>query len=248
MKTVFLALLLIFSVNVFATSSAGVCDKPYSIYVYKGSDIHSSLLLPSQFLKIAPYFSQFSYVEFNFGDEGFYKAGTDVAKFVTRGAVAMTKGGQGVILLTPVAKSVAERNAFCAKSSIDSCIDIQFLNPLIDARRGFEIRITEKELKNLSEAIRKLVKFDDKGTPAVAAEAAEWGYASDSFFFRSTAYYQGFTNNCVQLNARLLNANLENMPNASPSMATLSPYVPVQEFMKNMGILAKKNNCIIPVE
>jgi hypothetical protein len=196
----------VFSLNVFAVQPCE--EKPYSIFLYKASDLHVSMALPNKFLPIPnyPYFSQVSYIEFNWGSENFYRAGADMTEIAKAAVPAFLLRNPAVVYLRPLALDSQESSGFQKRFGFE----IYQLGRMRQNPETIEIKVNRGELEAISAKINAIIHLQNDKVQLIS-QGQEWGYPGGGLFIRSNRAYQGISQTCNGMVAEILWQTVDNI-------------------------------------
>lgn len=204
--------------NVTRDVSSNVClEKEIAIYVVKSTPIHATLIVPNLYLGLDLEFPGYSYVQFNWGSEDYYRAGNDIIALILASPQAMLTESKGAVLIDPIHEAHIGQ--------------IGNYLPMV------KIMIDETELKKLNRILSNFIAWDSSGKLALLANAPDFGpYPQEAKFYKSTVPYKGMNFTCNGMVARVLSKTVSSFGQFESKLVG-----PLMNYLKS---LTHKNSCI----
>ncbi len=199
-------------------------EKQYIIKVVKFTSLHAGIVLPIKYLNFNNDFKHYSYVAFNWGDEGFYKAGSSILAQALAAPGAMFLKTPAVVYAVPIIGSNDNIHEAIKSCKHPGCNSHQkyYYDEISTYFKAVDILLTQSQLVKLSNIVMGYLKKDAKGQVIkIGTSAADFsdGYSPYGQFYKSSQQYQGFKNSCNGMLAEILSEALPHFGSFNSLMA-----------------------------
>lgn len=204
------------------------CNGTIPIVAHWGAGWHTSIVIPNKNIELGKQFKKFPFLEINWGDKGFYKAGSSQLKQKIAVPKALLVPSQSVLYVVGVPEN---KTRWCAlhdsaielsdkdklllsrhkqnnnQKHINTCSKIEHdygdLFQYYDAR---QIWVTQEDFSALIKKINHSIRLNSNGNPVDLGNGYLFNsaYSTASRFFESDSDYYGIFYTCNSWSAEIL--------------------------------------------
>jgi len=204
------------------------CKGTIPVVVHWGAGWHTSIVIPNKDIEVSEYFKKFPYLEINWGDKGFYKAGANKLEQKLAAPKALFVPSQSVMYFVGIPENkqkwcevydstieltetdklfLSKKKQNSSSESINICSRIEHdyadLFQYYDAR---QIWITESDFSAMTQKINNAIRFASNGEPIDLGNGYLFNsaYSTAGRFFESDINYFGLSYTCNSWTAEVL--------------------------------------------